>query len=594
VRLRVARVLLAAAALATILALWAWLTGGFRVHVLGVPVSVRGEHRAAFIALALASIGLFLHPTLRRRLVALAASSRIPLPRLSTLPLPIVLAASALLLGLALAHGSRAAGGADPYGYVSQADLWRAGSLRIHQPFAAAIPWPNGEWTFAPLGYKPSDGSTIVPTYAPGYPLLMALFSLVFGAQGPFYVSPVCGAALVLLTYAIGARLSGPVVGTIAALCVACSPTVVFMTLSVMSDIPVAAFWTAAVLLAMGRTLPAALAAAIASGIAIVIRPNLLLAAVVPLLAVAWPWPERGVGPAARRAAVFAAACAPFALFVGWLFNGLYGSPLRSGYGDTSGLFAVEHAGANLARYPSWLLETQSPLVFLFLLSPFVATWLGDRTPARWLFAAFIAVVFGSYVLYIPFEAWWYLRFLLPAFPFIFVLAADAVWTAAGRLAPDQRTLAMTLFALVMLGAGWRNSDNQDVLSVGRGEVKYLEVAQFVKQTLPANAVVYGMQHSGSIRYYGGRLTLRWDYLPEDWLDRSIDYMQQAGYEPVFVLDDWELPQVRKRFASQHHVRTLEQEPREAACTHSTYLYRLFPKAGQPASERIPRVLGCE
>jgi hypothetical protein len=594
VRLRVAQVLLGAAGLAALLAIWAWLTGGFRVHLLGVPVSVRGEHRAAFVALALASIGLFLHEPLRRRAAAFAASSRNPFPPPSKLPLPIVLSAAALLLGLSLAYGSRAAGGADAYGYVGQADLWRTGSLRIPQPFAASVPWPNGEWTFSPLGYKPSDGSTIVPTYAPGYPLLMALFSLLFGAQGAFYVSPVCGAALVLLTYAIGTRLSGPVVGAISALCVACSPTVVFMTLSVMSDVPVAAFWSAAVLVAMRRTLPAALAAGIASGIAIVIRPNLVLAAVIPLLAVAWPSPGRTFGPSARRTAAFAAACAPFALFIAWLFDDLYGSPLRSGYGDSSGLFALDYAGANLARYPSWLLETQGPLVFLFLLSPLVARWRGDRTPVRWLFAAFVAIIFGSYVLYIPFDAWWYLRFLLPAFPFIFVLAADTVWTAATRLAPDRRALAMTLFALVMLGVEWRNADSRDILAAGRGEEKYLEVAQFLNQKLPGNAVVYGMQHSGSVRYYTGRLTLRYDYLPPDWLDRSIEYMRGAGYEPFFVLDDWEVPAVRERFAAERTITILDAVPAEAPCTGDTFLFRVKPRPGEPTAVRIPELVGCD
>jgi hypothetical protein len=223
-----------------------------------------------------------------------------------------------------------------------------------------------------------------------------------------------------------------------------------------------------------------------------------------------------------------------------------------------------------------------------------VARWRNDRTPVRWLLAAFIAIVFGSYLLYIPFDAWWYLRFLLPAFPFIFVLAADTVWTAAGRLAPDSRTLAMALFALVMLGVGWRNADSQDVLAVGRGEEKYLDVAQFLNETLPLNAVVYGVQHSGSIRHYTGRLTLRYDYLPPDWLDRSVEYMRGAGYEPFFVLDDWEVPTVRERFASERTVTILDAIPPEAPCTRSTFLYRPAPGPGEPTVVRVPERRGCD
>ncbi len=592
-RLRVARALLVAAGLAAILAIWAWLTGGFKVHLFGIPISARGEHRAAFIAVVLAAIGLFLDAPLRRRIAAMRLRVPIPIPPLSRLPFLVALGAAIVVLGMALAFGSRAASGADPYGYVSQADLWRRGDLRIHQPFAASVPWPDGEWTFSPLGYKPAAGATIVPTYAPGYPLLMALGAAVFGPEAAFFVTPLCGAALVLLTYFLGARLSGPVVGMAAALCMATSPTVLFLSLWVMSDVPVAAFWAAAILLATRRTAPGATLSGIVSGIAIVIRPNLVFAAIVPALIVAWPWPGRRLLPALGRAALFAVASAPFALFVGWLFNELYGSPLRSGYGENEALFGLENVYANLATYPAWLLETQGPLVFLFLLSPFIALWRGARSPLRWHYAAFAALILASYFVYLPFDAWWYLRFLLPAFPFMFILSADAVWTAAGRLAADKRALAMVLFALVMLGIGARNSAAFGVLAIGHGEEKYKEVGRYVDRTLPRNAVVYSLQHCGSIRYYSGRLTLRYDYLSPDWLDRSIEYMQKAGYEVFFVLDDWEVPVVSRRFASERFVKVLAEKPKDEPCTHATHLYRVAPRPGEPGAVRIPAVAGC-
>jgi hypothetical protein len=152
----------------------------------------------------------------------------------------------------------------------------------------------------------------------------------------------------------------------------------------------------------------------------------------------------------------------------------------------------------------------------------------------------------------------------------------------------------MTLFALVMLGVEWRNADSRDILAAGRGEEKYLEVAQFLNQKLPGNAVVYGMQHSGSVRYYTGRLTLRYDYLPPDWLDRSIEYMRGAGYEPFFVLDDWEVPAVRERFAAERTITILDAVPAEAPCTGDTFLFRAQPRPGEPTAVRIPELVGCD
>lgn len=71
-------------------------------------------------------------------------------------------------LGVGLLHGSRVAGASDPTGYVSQADLWLHGDLKVAQPPVGELPWPERQWTFSPLGYRPTeDGRMLVPTYAP-------------------------------------------------------------------------------------------------------------------------------------------------------------------------------------------------------------------------------------------------------------------------------------------------------------------------------------------------------------------------------------------------------------------------------------------
>jgi hypothetical protein len=61
------------------------------------------------------------------------------------------------LAGLAVAYGTRDVGGADEYGYVSQAELWLNGQLKINQSFIAAAPWRRAAWTFSPLGYRSTD-----------------------------------------------------------------------------------------------------------------------------------------------------------------------------------------------------------------------------------------------------------------------------------------------------------------------------------------------------------------------------------------------------------------------------------------------------
>ena len=112
-----------------------------------------------------------------------------------------------------------------------------------------------------------------------------------------------------------------------------------------MADVPSAAFWIGALAVAVRGTPRAARRPAILTGVAILIRPNLVPLAVFPwLMAVVrcQPWPT---APSGRR-------CSPRAAsgrrsFVAWVNNLLYGSPLTSGYGDLGPAFSLANAVAN-------------------------------------------------------------------------------------------------------------------------------------------------------------------------------------------------------------------------------------------------------
>jgi hypothetical protein len=157
---------------------------------------------------------------------------------------------------LGLSYATTVANGADAYGYVSQADLWLTGNLRIDQPWVAELPWPNAEWTAAPLGYRPAPSAetpAIVPIFSPGLPLLMALAKRLFGHAAVFSIVPLSGALLVLATFGIGRRLGSSRIGLAAAWFLATSPIVLFMLMTPMTDVPAAAAWAVAFYACSGR-----------------------------------------------------------------------------------------------------------------------------------------------------------------------------------------------------------------------------------------------------------------------------------------------------------------------------------------------------
>ncbi|MBI4520624.1 MAG: glycosyltransferase family 39 protein [Gemmatimonadetes bacterium] len=546
-------------------------SGGFDLRIFGLRVSSRSPDRAMILA-ALSALGWVLSVALdRRNASAIPAADPArraerqwqPLERLS-----LVITCTAVVLGGVL-KGAPVAGGADPYGYVSQAHLWAAGTLRVEQPLMGQMSaWLPPE-AFAPLGYRPApSGTAIVPTYSPGLPLVMAVFERVGGRRAVFFAVPLLGGLAVFATYVMGKGLAGGAVGVVAAILLATSPAFLFQLMWPMSDVPVAAWWALALAVLLYEHRVAALGAGLAAGAAILTRPNLLPLGVVP---VAWLLQrmarERSVtGSAAQRAALFAVGAIPACVALAWLNTYWYGSPLRSGYGSIGELYAWQNLGPNLARYPRWLLESQTPVVLCALIAPFLLPRQrgpGDppsgvrATATRWL--GFVAMVFACYLFYAPFEEWWYLRFLLPAFPPLLVLTAASVTGIAQRL-PLPRVVCGVAAAVVIALLAWHGLDRSRGFGRFReGERKYAAVGQFVARRLPDRAVLLSVQHSGSLRHYSGRETIRFDWIPADRADAALDALRGLGYSPYAVLEAWEEPQFRARFRGTRTAAALDR-----------------------------------
>src|SRR3954469_25863065 len=121
----------------------------------------------------------------------------------AAIPTALALLLSIAVLAAGLRYGAMVAGGADSYGYISQAGYWQRGTVVVQEDVIRPSPWPGAPLTWSPLGYRPSPNQpgAIVPLYAPGLPLLMALLQLLGGYCGAFFVVPLCGALTIWLTY---------------------------------------------------------------------------------------------------------------------------------------------------------------------------------------------------------------------------------------------------------------------------------------------------------------------------------------------------------------------------------------------------------
>ena len=172
-----------------------------------------------------------------------------------------------------------------------------------------------------------------------------------------------------------------------------------------------------------------------------------------------------------------------------------------------------------------------------------------------------IAVVVLSYLFYAPFDDWWYLRFLLPAFPMIFVLmAASIVWL--WQKVPVSLGVPLAFILAIPLGAyEVKIAADRQAFGLRPFEQRCLVAARYVADATPPNALILSMQHGGSLRYYAGRMTLRYDLLSPEWLDRGLAAVRAGGYRPYLVLDEWEEQAFKERFGRFSATGTLDRKP---------------------------------
>ena len=529
--------------LSTIFLGWATLviaTRGVQFRIVGVLFRSRDPERALAIGLVLLLIHVFFfRESFTRDTDRVAAAGRRWLPILA-------LGCALWLVVHAVRYGAFTAGGSDSYAYVSQAYAWAGGVLPRAQPIPVSVPWPSADASLAPLGYCPGpQPHTIVPTYAPGLPLMMAA-ALVLGACGPFLVVPLCAGLVVWQTYRLGHRTSGPWAGMLATALVTVSPIVVFQSMSPMTDVPVAALWTGAAVAALGGTRRSAFATGLWTAAAHLVRPNLPALPLVLLvhLALSVRGRERWI-----RMALFSVAAVPAAIAIATLYTAWHGSPWNSGFGSAAEIFAAKNILPNLARYPVWLWQSQSPLIllaFVPLLPPFRSD--ADRPATRLLVALFLATLI-SYLVYFVFEEWWYLRFLLPAIPALLVLMSTGMVALGRRLPRPWGRVVVIAVTLLLLAHAMRFNVGHGMFgTMKEAEGRYAEVGAYIHEALPRNAVVLSLQHSGSVRFYGGRMTIRWDLIDRDWTARAAGELERLGLRPYMVIEDWELPAMRDRF----------------------------------------------
>jgi 4-amino-4-deoxy-L-arabinose transferase-like glycosyltransferase len=508
------------------------------------------------VVLSPGTLGLGLLVLAAPRVVALGRSvprSRFEpvVARLKTVPwfgMLAVLGLGAYALFLAL-HVGAYAGQTDSSGYLNNARL--LGEARVATPMRIVAGIPPTDLpanACVPLGFRPHGDRDMAPIYPIGLPLAVLAVAWLAGWEVAPHLVMVCHALFgVILMYGLtreAALSRGWAV--LGAVLLATSPLYLFISLQLMSDMPAMVWTTGAVWLAWRSRRDArwTAAAGAALAFAVLVRPTNLLA-LAPVAVV--------LGASFQRWAWLIAGGAPGAGLLLFYNLAAYGHPLETGYGDMGRLFSLGNLSSSFSNYLNNLPVVLTPLValagglpILWRRSPRLVTML-----VLWISS--FGVLYAFY--YHTHETWWYLRFVLPAFPPLIVgalLVARRLldlwprrwWVdrAGVRAASCAAGVAM---AALIIAHNIRWDDQLQVAASGYDERVYPEATGWARTHLPPDAVVAAKQLSGALFYYTHFPLLRWDSFRGDSF-APVEARLKARGQPLYaVLFPYETEQFR-------------------------------------------------
>lgn len=323
--------------------------------------------------------------------------------------------------------------------------------------------------TGAPLMVKPdtpfhyqshvwveNDRGEVTVKYAPGHPLVMALFYRLFGDEGIFLVSPVAGALALLAMFLLFRLWMRPLAALLALLTVTLNEQFLFFAgylLSHMLDVCLVTWGMYFLWCWLAR--PAAgwgIGAGLTLGYAVLVRHTsvalglCVLAAILIVL-----WRERRERRLLSGPVIWlGAAYALFPLLLGLYDLILFGNACVTGYALSNEQDAFSWQ-LLVQNYPHFLENGFQH--FLFVAMPFgcLGLFVLGRWTDRvlwWTWALPLTLLYGSYYWYMPWGG--FFRFLLCLLP-LFVGLAFALIDAL-NVSPWRRALGLCVLALAMLG----------------------------------------------------------------------------------------------------------------------------------------------
>jgi hypothetical protein len=99
------------------------------------------------------------------------------------------------------------------------------------------------------------------------------------------------------------------------------------------------------------------------------------------------------------------------------------------------------------------------------------------------------------------------------------------------------------------------------IFTNGHGMRRFAAAADLTRRVTPPNSVVLGLNHAGSIRYYGERMTMNINHIDPPMLDDVVSWLEQHGVRTYAALEGWERKEFTKKFVGAARASALDRPP---------------------------------
>jgi len=132
----------------------------------------------------------------------------------------------------------------------------------------------------------------------------------------------------------------------------------------------------------------------------------------------------------------------------------------------------------------------------------------------------------------------------------------------------------------------------QGVFETRRTVRLYAAAAELTRRATDPNSVVIALNHNGSIRYYGERMTMNVNHMEPAAVDDAVRGLEQRGVRTYAALEAVEVEDVRSRFGASTTLIDALNRPPKGVLNHPSQ-FKVFELKPGPSS-RPPIVMDSD